>query len=244
MGSPVRFPFGVTTAQKQNPLGFFGQPDPTQWYTYFEDFDYFTVADWTITTVEAGAGAATEALTDGAGGLLLVTNDDADNDSDFFQKVGETVLMAAGKRTIGKVRFACSEATESEWYFGLMVADTDPFSSTAGDGVTDGIFFMKEDGSTNVSFYCQKNTTTGQIGEANVTTAAAAGTFQTLGFDFDGKRYIRLWKDDVQLETLDLGATVADYLPDTELTVSFGIKNGNAVARTLTVDYLFFAQER
>jgi hypothetical protein len=34
------------------------------------------------------------------------------------------------------------------------------------------------------------------------------------------------------------------YLPDTELTVSFGIQNGEAVAKTMTVDYIFAAKER
>lgn len=243
MGSPVRFTFGVTTADKTDPLGMYGLPDPTGWHTYFDDFDTFTAAQWTITTTEAGAGSATEALTDADGGVLLVTNDSADNDLDFFQKVGESFLPAAGKRLCGKFRFKVSDATESEVHFGLMVTDTDPYSSTAGDGVTDGIFFMKEDGTTNVNFYVQKDTTTGQSTSSAVTTLAD-DTWTELGFAFDGKRYVTLWKDGVQLSTVDLSATVTTYLPDTELTISFGIKNGAAAAKTLSVDYIFVAQER
>ena len=243
MGSPVRFPFGVTTADKIDPLGMYGLPDPTGWHTYFNDFDTFVAADWTITTTEAGAGSATEALTDADGGVLLITNDAADNDLDFFQKVGESFLPAAGKRLCGKFRFKVSDATESEVHFGLMVTDTDPYSSTAGDGVTDGIFFMKEDGTTNVNFYVQKDTTTGQSTSSAVTTLAD-DTWTELGFAFDGKRYVTLWKDGVQLSTVDLSATVTTYLPDTELTVSFGLKNGAAAAKTLSIDYIFVAQER
>lgn len=243
MGSPVRFPFGVTTADKVDPLGMYGLPDPTGWHTYFDDFDTFTAAQWTITTTEAGGGSATEALTDADGGVLLITNDAADNDLDFFQKVGESFLPTSGKRLAGKFRFKTSDATQSELYFGLMVTDTDPFSSTVGDGVTDGIFFMKEDGSTDVGFYVQKDATTGQLTSAAVTTLAS-DTWTELGFAFDGKRYITLWKDGVQLATVDLTTTLATYLPDTELTISFGLKNGEAVAKTLSIDYIFVAQER
>ena len=243
MGSPVRFPFGVTTAAKVSPLGMFGLPDPTTWHTYFNDFDTFVTGDWTITTTAAGAGSATEALTDADGGVLLITNDAADNDLDFFQKVGESFLPTSGKRLIGKFRFKTSDVTESELYLGLMVTDTDPFSSAAGDGVTDGIFFMKEDGSANVGFYVQKDATTGQLTSAAVTTLTA-DTWTELAFAFDGKRYVTLWKDGAQLTTVDLTTTLTTYLPDTELTISFGLKNGEAVAKTLSIDYIFVAQER
>jgi len=243
MGSPVRFPFGVTTVERADPLGYFGMPDPTGWCVFFDDFQTFTAGQWTITTTEAGSGSATEALTDAAGGVLLVTNDNADNDLDFFQKVGESFLLAEGKRTIGKFRFQTNDATGSELHFGLMITDTDPYNATAGDGVTDGIFFMKEDGTTNVNFYVQKNATTGQLTTAAVTTLTSA-TWTELAFAYDGKRTVTLWKDGGQLVSVDLTAAPTDYLPDTELTVSFGLKNGAAAAKTLSVDYIFVAQER
>jgi hypothetical protein len=65
-----------------------------------------------------------------------------------------------------------------------------------------------------------------------------------LAFYFDGSRYITLWKDDVEVYTADLTTTLATYLPDTELTISFGVQNGEAVAKTMTVDYIFAAKER
>lgn len=248
MGSPARFPFGVTTAPKTGTLGMYGLPDPTGWYTFFDDFDTWvtdtsSAAKYTITTTEAGAGNATEALSDAKNGVLLITNDDADNDADFFQKIGETFYPASGKRTIFKSRFKVSKATQSEFHFGLMITDTDPYSSTAGDGVTDGIFFMKEDGTTDINFYVQKNATTGQLTTSAVGTAAA-DTWMTLGFEFDGKRYVKVYVDDVCVKTVDLTETLATYLPDTELTVSFGLKNGEAGAQTMSVDYIFCAEER
>ena len=248
MGTPTRFTSGVTTAIKNNPLGMFGQPDPTQWYTFFDDFsswvtDTSSVAKYTITTVEAGASSATEALADVATGALVITNDAADNDSDFFQKIGEDFLLASGKKTIFKARFKVSDATQSDWILGLMITDTTPLAAS-GDGATDGIFFQKDDGDTNIDFYVQKNTTTGQLTSTTVTTAAADDTYMTLGFYFDGTRYVHVYKDDGLVTIVDLTTTLSTYLPDTELTVTFGIQNGEAVSKVMTVDYIFAAIER
>ena len=244
MGTPTRFTGGgVTTARKAESLGMFGMPDPTKWHVYFNDFDTFSATDWTITTTEAGAGDATEALTDANGGVLLITNDAADDDADWFQKVGESFLLAAGKKCFFKARFAVSDATQSDWIMGLQVTDTTG-GAAGGDGATDGIFFQKDDGDTNVDFYVQKNATTGQLTNTAITTAAAADTYMTLAFYFDGVRYVECFKDDAKVYTADLTTTLTTYLPDTELTISFGIQNGEAVAKTMSVDYIFCALER
>jgi hypothetical protein len=66
----------------------------------------------------------------------------------------------------------------------------------------------------------------------------------TLAFYFDGRQYVYLYKDDAQVARVDLTSTLTTYLPDTELTVSFGIQNGEAVAKTMSIDYIFAAQER
>jgi hypothetical protein len=243
MPTPTRYTSGISTAAKNNPLGMFGMPDPTKWHVYFNDFDHFATADWTITTTEAGAGSATEALTDANGGVLLITNDAADDDCDWFQKVGESFLLASGKKAVFKARFAVSDATQCDWVMGLQVTDTTPLAA-GGDGVTDGIFFQKDDGDTNIDFYVQKNSTTGQLTSTAITTAAAADTYMSLAFYFDGKRYVECYKDDALVYTADLTATLSTYLPDTELTISFGIQNGEAVAKTMSVDYIFAAIER
>ena len=240
MPNPVRYTAGISTADANTTLSNYPAPDPTKLHVYWNDFNEYNVGDWTLTTTEAGAGSATEALTDGSFGELLVTNDAADNDSDFFQKIGESFLLTAGKKAWFKTRLKISDATESEFYAGLMVTDTDPFSSTAGDGVTDGVFFMKEDGSTALAIYCQKNATTGQTSATSIHTMAAA-TYVTLGWEYDGAGSLKYFINDVHKGTLDASST---YLPDTELTVSFGLKNGEAVAKTMTVDYIFAAIER
>lgn len=236
MASPARFIGGITTTGKSTPLGQFGMPDPTKWHVFFDDFDTYVAGDWTITAV----GTGTSALTDVDGGGLLVTNSAADNDGRQHQKVGESFLMASTKRAFFKARFKVSDATQSDLLIGLAVTDTTLLGATAGDGVTDGIFFYKDDGAATLNVSCQKDTTTGQVQATSIATMAN-DTFLTVAWYYDGAGYIQYFIDDVHKGTIDASST---YLPDTELTVSFALLNGEAVAKTMTVDYIFAAKER
>ena len=236
MPTPSRFTNGVSTVPKANPLGMFGLPDPTEWHTYFNDFDTYVAAQWTVTSV----GVATQALTDINGGAILLTNAAADNDSTQLQKVGESFLLTAGKRTFFKARFKVSDATQSDFLIGLAVLDTTLMGAVDGDGVTDGVFFSKDDGDAQLDVQVQKDTTTGQVRATNVATVVS-DTFLTVAWAYDGVSEVKYYVNDVHVGTLDGTST---YLPDTELTVSFGVMNGEAVTKTMTVDYVFAAQER
>lgn len=234
MGTPARFPGGVTTVRATDPLGDFGLPDPTKWHVFFDDFDRYAAGEWAINTTEAGTGSATEALTDADGGVLLITNDDADNDADHFQKVGESFLMEAGKKAFFKIRFKTSNATQSDLQFGLIVTDSSPLDAT------DGIYFLKADDAATAVLVCRKNATTGSTSTSAITTLAD-DTWTTWAWAYDGKGNIEAFVNDAHVATL---AAPADYLPDTELTVSFCIVNGSAGAKTLSLDYVFAAKER
>lgn len=234
--SPVRFTAGVSTAVKGSTLfNYLGQ-DPTKVHADFDDFVSYAAGDWVIT--ETGVG--TRALTAGNGGLLLITNAAADNDNNQFQRVKEHVTMSASKRAWFKTRFKVSDATQSDICVGLCSLDTDVFSSADGDGVTDGIFFWKDDGDALLDFQCQLDATTGQSRATSVATLAN-DTFVTLGWEYDGNGNLKYFVDDVQKGTI---AATSAYLPDANLTMTFAIKNGEAVAKTMTVDYVFAAVER
>ena len=232
MANPTRFPSGIATGAKKGNTASYPMPDPTKWITYFNDFNEYVAGDWTITTTEAGSGDATEALSStSAGGLLLITNDDADNDADFLNLKVENFKFASGKRTFFKSRFKVSDATQSDFVMGLQITDTTPLV------VSDGVYFMKDEGDASLDFHVEK--------DASDTTASAISTvsddtFLIAGFFYDGKSAIEYYVDDVKL-----GTSVTTNLPDDEeLTVSFGIMNGAAAAKTMTVDYIFVSQER
>lgn len=231
MPSPIRYPNGVTNASRTGVTKNYGAPDPTKYHVFHDDFDRYVAADWTITTTEAGAGSATEALTDADGGALLITNDAADNDLDFFQKVGESFTFESGKPLWFKARFKVSDATQSDFVIGLQITDTTMLD------VTDGVFFQKDDGDASLDFHVEKNNT---ATDATAIATVVSDTYLTVGFYYDGKSSVEYYVDDVQL-----GTAATTNLPDDEvLTVSFGLQNGEAVAKTMTLDYIFVAKAR
>lgn len=229
--NPAHFVHGLTNVTKVSNTGLLRMLDPSVYHSYFNDFDTYLPSEWVITTVELGAGSATEALADADGGVLLITNDAADNDSDFFNKVGESFLFTTDIRTIFKARFKVSDATQSDFIMGLQITDTTPLA------VSDGVYFQKDDGDANLDFHVTKNgTSTSQTAVATVVD----DTYIEVGFYYNGIDAVEYFIDDVRT-----GSSVITNLPDDEiLTISFGIQNGVAVAKTMSIDYIFCAQER
>jgi hypothetical protein len=229
--SNTRFPYGLTNVSEVDLFADMVQPDPTLFHTYFNDFDTYVAGDWTVTETDSGA---TQALTAGDGGLLLITNTAADNDLVALQKNPAAFTFTAGKKTFFRCRFKVSDATQSDLVFGLQVVDTTPLD------VTDGIYFLKADGAATVDFICRKNASTGSTSASAVATMAN-DTFIELGFYYDGQSKVAYEVNGSVLGSLDASST---YLPDTTCTVSFALQNGEAVAKTMTVDYVYVAKER
>lgn len=232
MGNSVtRFPNGITNAAEGSLFADMVNPDPTKFHEYFNDFDNYTSSDWSVTETQAGA---TQALIAGDGGLLLITNTAADNDLVALQKVPTAFSFTAGKKAFFHARFKVSDATQSDIVIGLQVLDNTPLD------VTDGIYFLKADGAATIDFICRKNTTTGSTSASAVATLAN-DTFISVGFYYDGVSKVYYAVDGVVKGYLDASSS---YLPDTVCTVSFALQNGEAVAKTMTVDYVYAAIER
>lgn len=229
--SNTRFPFGVTNVGETDLFADMVQPDPTLFHEYFNDFDTYVAGDWTVTETDA---AATQALTAGDGGLLLVTNTAADDDLVALQKNPAAWTFTAGKKLFFRCRFKVSDATQSDVVIGLQVVDITPLD------VTDGVYFLKADNSTAFSVICRKDATTGSTSASSVATLAN-DTFIELGFYYDGNSKVFYEVNGAVIGSLD-GSSA--FLPDTICTVSFALQNGEAVAKTMTLDYVYVAKER
>lgn len=206
--------------------------DPVGFHSYFNDFHTYNSGDWTVTVVDGGTdGAATQAIADAAGGVLLCTTDDAENDGVNFQLKGESFKLASGKALWFEARVAASDATQSDFLVGLAVTDTDLLGA-----VTDGVYFRKVDGSASVAFVTEKDST--ETSTAAVHTAANA-TYVRLGFWFDGNGSVFAYVDGV------LVATHTTNIPDDEeLRVSFQYLTGATGVDTFGVDYIKAVQVR
>ena len=227
MATPARFPFGVTNSPVTSPFGQYGVPFPAAWHTYFNDFDHYTAAQWTVTL----AGAGTQALTDEDGGVILLTNAAADDNSVFVQKVGESFKFVLGKKLIFAARLKVSDATQSDFVMGLQITDTTPLA------VSDGVFFQKDDGDAFLDFHVEKN---GTASDATALATIVSDTYLEVAFYFNGKDEVQYFTNGIQRGTLPL----TNLVDDEELTVSYGVQNGEAVAKTMNVDYIFAAKER
>ena len=208
-------------------------------FTLFTDFFTYNTTDWTLTTTEAGAGAATEAVGNLAGGILVVTNDDADNDFDGFQWAGgagatkETFKWTEGKSLQFVFRGKVSDATQCDLMMGLYITDTTPVA-----GVTDGIFFRKDDDATRLKLVIRKNDT-----ETLVDTGydLVADTYFDCEFYYDGSHAKIL----AYVNGTPSGSGILTNVPDDEeLALSFAFQNGAAAAKVLSVDYIGASQQR
>ena len=233
MGNNVvtRFPGGVTNVGQDTIFADLLQTDPTKYHLYFQDFDTYTAGDWVVTETDA---SATQALTAGDGGLLLVTNTAADNDLVALQKTPASFTFTAGKASFFSCRFKVSDATQSDVAIGMQVIDVTPLD------VTDGIYFLKADGAATVDIFCRKNATTGSTTAASIATLAD-DTFIVLSWYYDGVSRVAYAVNGSVTGALDGSSS---FLPDATCAVSFALQNGEAVAKTMTVDYLFAAKER
>lgn len=228
MLSTTRFPNGVTNVGEDSLFAAMGQLAPTKFHTYWEDFDYYTAGDWTVTETDSGA---TQALADGDGGLLLITNTAADNDLAALQKKGESFRFESGKKLFFESRFKVNDATQSDVVMGLQITDTTPLD------VTDGVFFIKPDDAATVNFLVEKNNT---ATTASAIATMADDTFIRLGFFYDGIDAVFYYVNGV----LAGKSATTNLVDDEDLTISFAIQNGAAAAKTMTVDYIFVAKER
>ncbi len=230
MSTPARYPGGFTNRKASDPFKNLLLPDPTTMATYFNDFHVFAATDWVITLVEAGAGTPTQAIADGDGGILLLTNDIGAADATFLQSVGESWVFTPGKRIHFKTRIKVADALAPNIHVGLQIRDTTPADAA------DGVFFLKDAASTDLDIVVRKG------GTGVVTTSVATvvdDTFIDLAFVYNGVDEVVFFVNGAAV----LNSPVTN-LPTTELTVSFGIKNSTTTAETMSLDYIMSAKER
>jgi len=228
----TNFENGVNNHSRTDLLSKLQVLDPSVNHSYFNDFDIYTAGDWTVTETDS---AATQAITNEDGGVLLITNTASDDDLVGLQGK-ETFKFESGKELFFKTRFKVSDATDSDLVIGLQITDATPLA------VTDGVYFRKDDGDANLDFVVVKDSTA--TTSAAITTLSD-DTYITIGFYYDGIDKIEYFAGSDSVSPVYLGKSVVTNLPDNEdLAVSFAIQNGEAAAKTMSIDYIFASKAR
>lgn len=225
MGTPTRFPNGVTNVAANADMRRLPLLDPTVQHVIFDDMAPYVAADYTVTSVGAGSTAAA----DGKGGIITITTGALENDGDFLEHVTETFLLTAKKAWL-KGRFRISAAAESDFVFGLHSTSTTP------QAAAHRFLFESVDGSAACYFNVDNNTTDTDSGTVHTIVDA---TWFTLAAYWDGVSKVELYADGVKT------GQMTDVTPSTtELALGFGLLTGAAAAITMDVDYVLAVQDR
>lgn len=188
--------------------------------------------EWTWSPTEVGAGTTEGVITGVAGGEFLVTTAANEDDGVNMQIKGASFKCEDGKPLYFGIKIKISDATESDLFIGVGITDTDWLG-----GITDGYYFEKLDGGTDVSAVTED---TGETQTDNVavmdtdyhiyefyydgvlTTAAAAGT-------------VTFWVDGVEVAQ---HTTAANISIDTVITPTIEYLSGAAGVDTFSIDWL------
>lgn len=204
-------------------------------HKFIDDFVRMPVDDttgdpteYTVTVVEAGTGDSTVTLKDDAQtGWLRINAAANENDGAQIVLKGESWKLSSGDYIYFNTRFLIDEATQSDFLIGLVIGG----NTTLLGGMTDGIYFRSVDGSTDLNFVTEKNSTE----TATKAATLAAATTYYLSFVCDGTGTVYAYCNST------LVATHTTNIPDDEaLTVGIAYLNGAASMQNkgLEVDYV------
>lgn len=188
----------------------------------------------TLYTVEAGAGAATETFsTTEVGGVLVITNDAADNDADQIVWSNRLFKLAAGKTLWWECRAKLSDATQSDLFLGLIAPED--MTAVADNMPQDGVGFLKDDGDTQIDYVSSKD----GANDAQTNKGTMDTSYHTYGLLIDGVTSVTPYLDGVALTAL-----ATTFCDDELLAPTVMVRNGEAVAKILSVDYIRCVQLR
>ena len=119
---------------------------------------------------------------------------------------------------------------------GICILDT-----TLLGGMTDGVYFRKDDADNTLKAVTEKDSAEDTVDIAEMVD----DTFIEVAMAWDGKNNIEVFQN-VSGEWTSKGVlnTVLNHPTDEALATSIALLNGNAVANTMTIDYIEIIQER
>ena len=212
--------------------------DPTFAHRFVDDFceDLDSSVRWDIAVVEIGAGSATYVCANVVNGVLLMTNAAGDNDNIQVARLCECWKLVDAYPLYAEIRFKVSDATQLDMFFGLVTGQV-WFAAP-----NDYVVFHKDDGDANIDF---SNALNGVATDNDTGIDLEDDTWIILGFHWDGDASLRYFVfRDTDRYCLATGTVTTTIVQDEELTLAFGVQNGEALAKTMQVDYVKCVQKR
>lgn len=249
--APTRYPSGITNRSGDHPMYQLPVIDPTRHLVFFDDFTTATISAAGVTGWHGDATGTNVALavTDAHGGIATTETGSSANDSSNYQwgtntTVHEPFKLQAGRKAWLRVRLKTEDADQDAFHAGLHIAADD---ATATEPTDQFMFRSVLATPAAIQFAVGKTAST------EVTASLgnmADDTFTILSAYYDGKDTVHVWRESSDGVITNTGSctvtssTAGDLLPDTEMTVGFGIECIDTGADLLTLDYILVVVER
>lgn len=212
------------------PVGM-GEVDFVEYYRDYLFAGDYAASDWVVTETQAGATQAVGA--DIVGGALVLTNDAGATDVNQIQSAEEWFKLTSGKRAWFSARFKTSDASLSSILVGFATTDTTPLTTT------DCIGFRKLTGTTSLLSITEDAT----VEVTNALATMASDTYVSCSFYWDGISRVYFYTGEGSSRSL-ASVHTSSIEQTNKLALVLHITNGEAVAKILTVDYIYVAMER
>jgi len=230
--APRRYAGGITNVGSDKPWGMAPMPYPQLMSIDMEDF-YVWLDDgktWVSTSTQNNSIAASA----GSFGLMRMATSKCDDSVVQIQRGGTSgVALVAGKRAFFGCRWSTTEATQNDFLIGLCTIDTSVIASAP----TNGVYFGKDDGDTNIDFLIRAGATA--VGTDAAVATLAADTMIMLEWYFDGVRTFYAYSNGALVSTV----ATADF-PTGQMVMTAAITSGQQLISLMTLDFLYVAIER
>jgi hypothetical protein len=231
LSSVTRYPGGLANVVEGSLFGDLKQPSPTKYHVFFDDFDRYTAGDWVVTETDAGA---TQALVGADGGQLVITNTAGITDVVDLRWAGGSGAFLGNftfdpaKDLFVAAKFKLDNASLPTALIGLRSSNS-----------TNTVALIKAGGAATLLARVQSST--GTVSTTVAGAAMVADTFVVAGLAYtaaDGK--MTFFQDDAASPVTGWVAPAAATL----MAPNIGMVNTTAVARVMTLDWVFFAKQR
>jgi hypothetical protein len=254
MASPTRYPNGVTNNRDTSPLGKLPILDPTKHVVFHDDFFAATlsaagITGWHLDEVDTSTDSTALAVTDAHGGVATLSPGATANDNTNYQwgtntTVHEIFKLESGKEAWLRVRFKTEDADQDAVYIGLHIAADDPQGTEPSDQF---VFRSALATPAALQFACGKTNST----EVTISLGTLSDdTWSICTAYYDGKNTVYAWRESSPGVVVASGqatvtsSTTGDLLPDTEMTVGFGMEGIDTGADVLSLDYITVVTSR
>ncbi len=186
-----------------------------------------TIYRWRQTSNGSGTPLAVQ---DEHGGVAKSLNGAADNNYYVYESAAEVVKPTSGKQVWFSCEIKVSELGQCDMFIGLAAKIT---SGTIFDNIVNGIGFYLIDGSSSI-YSLTAATSKSATGHSGMSD----DTWIKLGFRYDGVNVYFFIGDTDTFKTIHTGS-----IPSTELCVTFGLRNGEADAKSISLRRIFVGMD-